>query len=70
MRSEVQGVVLFLFGVTCMAFAKPFGRRASAFQARVFRNDVSPAALRRGYLFSGLVFAVVGVLTFFGIMRL
>jgi len=65
-NSQVQGLILFIFGVVCIAFAERFGKRAGEFQRRAFRVELAPRFLHLGYLLGGLLFCVIGGLALLG----
>jgi hypothetical protein len=70
MSSQVQGVIILVFGVVSITFATTFGARASAFQKRVFGVDISPRFLELSYLIGGIIFSLVGALALLGVVHL
>jgi hypothetical protein len=67
--SQLQGLLMVVFGAVCVVFAKPFGTKASGFQRRVFGVDLTPRSLQLGYLFGGLLFCLVGGLALIGVVE-
>lgn len=66
MSSQVQGLILVIFGVVCIAFSKTFGTRTSSVQRRLFGVDFTPRSLELGYVLGGIVFCIIGGLAIFG----
>jgi hypothetical protein len=67
--SQLQGLLILVFGTVCVVFAERFGTQASEFQRRFFGVDFKPRWLQLGYLVGGMVFCLVGGLAVIGVVE-